>query len=124
MNLSFYDIDFFNIDIDIVKLRKLKTLNYEGNDDYEADFRLYDRLAKMGHWSPFEHVARVMTEKEYHFNVRGKGVPNYELGISSSNPVLHFDKKELGWSGNFKGFIQHRKEFKNENKEDGRVIKR
>lgn len=36
---------------------RVSYLNFEGKDDYKADVALFDRLAEMGHWSPFEHCA-------------------------------------------------------------------
>ena len=56
----------------------------------KEDLLLHDRLLESGHMSPFEHCARAMSEEE-------------------------FDKKSKGWSGNFRGFIQYRKTFNNEN---------
>ncbi len=59
---------------------------------------LHDRLAKSGHWSPFEHCAKSM---------------NYDEMYNQC------DSQDLGhcsWSGNFKGFVQYRKTFKGENK--------
>lgn len=56
--------------------------------NYENDIKLHDRLAASGHWSPFEHCARVPVAPEL---------------------------EETGWSGNFKGFIQYRKTFAHEN---------
>lgn len=67
------------------------------------DLKLHDNLAGAGHWSPFEHQAKVMTKYEYASHI--KGVSNGES----------FDSDAYGWSGNFKGFIQYRKTFKNEN---------
>lgn len=80
----------------------------EGKEpNYENDVKLHDRLAESGHWSPFEHCARAMSEREYEAasvicldNEITEELPNYSLG----------------WSGNFKGFIQYRKTFKGENK--------
>lgn len=66
-------------------------------DNYEADIKLHDRLATSSHWSPFEHCAKAMSEEEC------------------------FDKSDItgaprdNWSGNFRGFIQYRKTFNNEN---------
>lgn len=57
--------------------------------NYENDIKLHDRLAESGHWSPFEHCAYAMSE-DY------KDTPDI-------------------WSGNFKGFVQYRKRFNNEN---------
>jgi thymidylate synthase ThyX len=57
-------------------------------DNYVNDIKLHDRLAESGHWSPFEHCAKAMTEDQ-------RGI--------------------LGYSGNFKGWLQYRKFFTNEN---------
>lgn len=64
--------------------------------NYENDIKLHDRLATSGHWSPFEHCAKVMTKDEY-------------------NSRLHNSQGNHGWSGNFRGFIQYRKMFNDEN---------
>lgn len=67
----------------------------EGKENnYENDLKLHDNLAKSGHWSPFEHCARAMSSEEYF-------------------RFINTEKK--GCSGNFKGFIQYRKMFSNEN---------
>lgn len=101
------------IKIATARCARVSYLNYEGNDDYNADIKLHDRLASMGHWSPFEHCAKVMTDSEYygHHLVQGNGNPFDENG-----------KEWFGVSGNFKGFIQYRKTFNSENKQDPRVI--
>jgi len=78
------------VKIATARCARVSYLNFEGKDDYYADLKLYDMLAEMGHWSPFEHCATAMT----------KG----------------------GQSGNFNGFVQHRKTFIKENKTDSRVI--
>ncbi len=61
-------------------------------DNYEADIKLHDRLAASGHWSPFEHCAKAMDIEP--------------IGLC---------EQHLIWSGNFKGFVQYRKTFNNEN---------
>lgn len=96
------------IKIAIARCARVSYLNYEGGDDYMKDIKLHDRLATMGHWSPFEHCARAMTDEEYY--------PYTHIeGISDTSSID-------GWSGNFKGFIQYRKTFDNENKKDERVL--
>lgn len=45
------------IKVSVARCARVSYENFEGADDYEADFKLYDRLSQMGHWSPFEHVA-------------------------------------------------------------------
>lgn len=75
---------------------------FEGKDDYEADIKLHDRLAASGHWSPMEHCAKAMNYDEF-------------------GSILHRRGLERGWCGNFRGWIQYRKLFPNENKKDMRV---
>lgn len=69
--------------------------------NYANDIKLHDRLVESGHWSPFEHVARVMSDSEYK-----------SYWKSSANQRFK-DKQDLikvegGWCRNFKGFIQYR----------------
>lgn len=68
----------------------------EGKEpNYEADIKLHDKLAKDGHWSPFEHFARCIDPTDTEF--------------------AELDKRGNLWSGNYKGFMQYRKSFSNEN---------
>lgn len=76
--------------------------------DYEADIKLHDRLAQSGHWSPFEHCAKSMSKEEFYT------LHAYDFDRISPNEKEKLLKTE-GWSGNFKGFIQYRKQFTNEN---------
>lgn len=71
--------------------------------DYEADLKLYDVLAKSGHYSPFEHVARVMTNQEYELFVKG----TLEWTGGQYDKPLPTQGSD-GWCLNFKGFIQER----------------
>lgn len=59
---SLQDIEDAKIKIATARCARVSYLNYEGNDDYEADVKLHDRLAEMGHWSPFEHCASATTD--------------------------------------------------------------
>lgn len=83
--------------ISIARCARLSYLNYEGKDDYEADLALYEQLMKMGHWSPFEHVARAMTDKERAMYT--KSFPSKD-GIHAIT--------SFGWSRNFQDFVQYR----------------
>ncbi len=74
------------------------------------DMQLANRLALSGHWSPFEHCARVMNSTEYELSVRG----SLEWTGGQYDKPLPTDGTE-GWSGNFRGFIQYRKTFEGEN---------
>lgn len=55
-------LDQRKIEIAIARCARISYLNYEGNDDYEADMKLHDRLSTLGHWSPFEHCASATTD--------------------------------------------------------------
>lgn len=65
--------------------------------DYEKDIKLHDNLLESGHFSPFEHIARVMTDEEYSTFFNGQRYTNNHLLM-----------KGFGWCNNFKGFIQYR----------------
>jgi thymidylate synthase ThyX len=83
--------------------------------NYDNDLKLHDKLLESGHFSPFEHCAKVMSDKEYISFVKGKidieeyifdnedDYPNYAhpTGITINNP-------NVGWCNNFKGFIPYR----------------
>lgn len=83
-----------------------KPFGSEDNYDYAADRKLFNTLVSGGHYSPTEHVAREMTFKEY-----------CNSGIMRGGVLEH------GWCGNFRGFIQYRKTFRDENRCDSRVLK-
>lgn len=82
-----------------------ETLGDNPKIDYEADLKLYNILANSGHWSPFEHVARVMNKKELDTYINGVAMDDFG-GLFSSTIV--FDESNHGWCRNFKGFIQYR----------------
>lgn len=68
--------------ISIGRCARVSYLTHAGTRDLSADVALYDRLLESGHMSPLEHVARPMTPSE---------------------------RQEGEWSGNFQGWIAHRK---------------
>lgn len=82
----------------------------------EKYFKKHDELAASRHWSPFEHCAKAMNNQEYLTNISGQ-VDYLELEEKDTIAYLktNIDESNAGWSGNFKGFIQYRKTFKNEN---------
>lgn len=85
-------IDNLKTRIAVARCARVSYFNFEGQDDYIADMKLYDRLVGQvpRHMSPTEHVAMALDSDEY--------------------------------IGNFKGFIQHRKMFVDENLKDERVV--
>lgn len=92
------------IKISIARCARLsyQTLGDNPVIDYEKDLELYEVLSKSGHWSPFEHVARVMNEEEYYSYINGK------VNFNSSTIQEDIEENKLGWCRNFRGFIQQR----------------
>ena len=74
--------------------------------NYENDIKLHDKLLESGHFSPFEHCAKAMSDEEYKSFIKGQFIvthsePDYEdLG--------EFSNSSKGWCNNFRGFIQYR----------------
>ncbi len=75
------------IKVSVGRCARVSYLTHDGTRDHAKDVELYERLLGGGHMSPFEHAARPMTSEEL-----AKG----------------------GWSGNFFGWHQHRKDIPNE----------
>jgi thymidylate synthase ThyX len=73
---------------------RVSYLTHDGTVDVKADIALAQRLKESGHMSPFEHVARPMTENEYRFASRDSLV----------RPMV----------GNFCGWVQYRKQIPHE----------
>lgn len=75
--------------------------------NYEKDLELYEVLSKSGHWSPFEHVAKVMEENEYTSYIKGKVYRTFKArGPEGATYQIPSDSE--GWCRNFRGFIQQR----------------
>lgn len=78
----------------------------EGKEpNYDNDLKLHDKLLESGHFSPFEHCARVMTDEEYESFVKAKLTFIDEIEWYTIEEPLF---KEKGWCNNFKGFIPYR----------------
>ena len=82
-----------------------QTLGDNPEINYEKDLELFDTLSKSGHWSPFEHVAKVMNAEEYedYYNGNLKTV-SYTTDSNRKKQI----ENNKGWCRNFKGFIQSR----------------
>ena len=101
-----------SLKVAVARCARLSYMTFDNKIDYEKDIKLHDRLLESKHMSPFEHCARVATEKEYFSNIKGY------IGISNIEDIdevdmIDFDytdlnSKELGWFNNFRGFIPYR----------------
>lgn len=86
--------------ISVGRCARVSYLTHDGRRDLEADIKLCDDLRASGHMSPFEHVARPMSlqEKEMY-----------------KSEIHRMTDEGLPFAGNFRGWIQFRKEVPNEN---------
>ena len=96
------------IKVSVARAARLSYMTFEGNIDYTADLKLHDRLLQSGHYSPFEHVARAMSDEEYDSFYKGKLA--LDLPYSKSYPEIigTEDSDGHGWCNNFRGWIQYR----------------
>lgn len=105
-NVNYIDLTPFKVKVAIARCARIsyQTLGDDPKIDYEADLKLYDILSKSGHFSPLEHVARVMTTDEYYSYAAGQGINKYD---EEESPI-YFEEGQFGWCRNFRGFIQQR----------------
>lgn len=87
------------------RVARVSYLNHDqSNPDVEKDMNLAKRLMNDWHWSPFEAQGTPM-----------RITSGYKTGLWSLKEVLeapgytHVDCNLDVWSGNFRGFLQHRK---------------
>jgi thymidylate synthase ThyX len=59
--------------IAVARAARVSYKTFEGKIDPVEDYRLHDRLAEGGHWSPFEHVAQCLETRERSGNFLGWG---------------------------------------------------
>ncbi len=85
-------VDYWNR-VSVGRCARVSYLTHDGKRDPDADIELANRLQKSGHMSPFEHCARPMGIGEY---------AAFALGVEK-------------FCGNFRGWVQVRKEIPNEN---------
>lgn len=104
------------------------------SDNYEKDILLTEGLGAMGHFSPMQHPARSMNEHEFFACKRTKTINSQDeldTYIGKENPD-HYEIDgtingttyitEYGWLGQYRGWIQYRKLWDNENRRDNRVL--
>ena len=82
----------YKVKIATARCARLSYMTFDREIDYEKDISLHDQLLKSGHFSPFEHCARAMSDFEYNdaFDKQENG------------------KLSLGWCNNFRGWVQYR----------------
>ena len=91
---------FFNLKVSTARCARVSytVVGEEGKEpNYDNDLKLHDKLLESGHFSPFEHCAKVMSDEEYESFIKG------EVDFGFDIP-----KHTMGWCNNFKGFIPYR----------------
>ena len=86
------------VKIATARCARLSYMTFDGEIDYNKDIELHDRLLQSGHYSPFEHCARAMSEEEYESFYKGEGANKGHTGLDENK----------GWCNNFRGWIQYR----------------
>lgn len=87
--------------VSVGRCARISYMTHDGKRDPNEDIRLHDTMMLKGHMSPYEHVARPMRAKELQF---GDAVWTKETGWKQLAPFC----------GNFKGWVQYRKEIQGE----------
>ncbi len=88
------------VKISCARCARISYLTHDGKRDLEKDLELYDRLLQPGHMSPFEHAARPLQDTDFN----KFGLPSHEFPKQKHKTFL----------GNFRGWVQHRKEIPGE----------
>ena len=106
------DMSEYGIKIATARAARLSYMTFDGEINYEKDIALHDQLLASGHYSPFEHCARAMSNEEYVSFIKGE-IDTIETDNTNPGDFVAYNKvwnsdKEAGWCNNFKGFIQYR----------------
>ena len=117
--LEKYISDYFlsspktEIKIAVAHCAKLSYNNHGNSVDFAKDIKLHNQLLASHHMSPFEHVARVMSDDEYDSFFRGRTYVNQNEPNSKELNNFYIENGH-GWCNNFRGFIPYRYLIENE----------
>ena len=110
--------------ISVGRCARVSYLTHDGQRNLQADSELHDRLLEAGHMSPFEHVARPMTDYELERATRIEVLardehnqllflvflPEEDVGeVLETHKLALVRERETAFCGNFQGWVQHRK---------------
>lgn len=121
------DIRALKVKLATVRCARVSYNTQDNDNTIEKDLELHDRLEKAGHYSAFEHCACAMSKDQYDYSCNAVEVSHKVPGANpQSQDVFQgwIPDKNKGWCGNFRGFIQYRKMFLTENRNDSRLIKK
>lgn len=127
------------VKIAVARCARVSYNQFDGSSDVTKDFALHDRLAASGHWSSFEHIAKVPEPKDQFHGVSAPGIPSEELAhlhkavtdvIADPDGGAIVTNYDYDWtrlltpslSGNLTGWVQLRKTYPNECRRDSRIV--
>ena len=90
-------LEELKLKVAVARAARLSYMTFDGDIDYKKDIELHDILLKHRHMSPFEHVAKAMTEEEYRYFSKNHAYINGKGGFA-----------QPGWCNNFRGFVPYR----------------
>lgn len=106
-----HDPDIVKLMVSTARCARVSYLTHAGQRDLVQDLALYYRLVGSGHMSPCEHPARPMTGAELLLirNVQDKAERLAKTILGTSAP--RWLTEQMEFAGNFRGWVQHRKEL-------------
>jgi thymidylate synthase ThyX len=99
-----YDLEELKVAVAVARCARLSYMTFEGKIDYKKDIELFKILYKNKHMSPFEHVAKAMSDFEYSVFAKNTAVYNK----NSWTPVPGLTNVDEAWCNNIRGFVQYR----------------
>lgn len=91
------EMELGKLKVGVARAARLSYMTFDGEISYAKDIELHDMLWSRKHMSPFEHVTRSMTRKEYTLFSKQQAYIKGSGGFA-----------DQGWCNNFKGFIPYR----------------
>jgi thymidylate synthase ThyX len=106
-----FDVTHLLCKVSVGRCARISYLTHDGKRDPQADVDLCVRLLSRGHMSPFEHVARPMTEEELELFKQKK--LTWDAGARAWTWLGRHDTRLEGdythFLGNLNGWVQYRK---------------
>lgn len=96
---SYGELEDYKLKIATARCARVSYTNFEGKDDYKADVELFDRLASMGHYSPFEHCAMAVEPSEPNTG-NFRGFKQYRQFLPNENRIDNRVIKKTWEDGN------------------------
>ncbi len=100
------------IKISTGRCARVSYLTHDGKRDLSKDIELHDILTQNGHMSPAEHVAKPLSTSELSLVRAMREV--LDKAEAEGTEVPFWMQNQLGYAGNFRGWVQYRKTLRHE----------